>query len=193
MNVESKDAKLAGQVWQEWYLASRWIKSMYVRGEALQRNIIYELCHVFWIIWKYYYRTLQPWPLAMAPQLQTSSTRCQSDPGDLCSYKTMLSLRRWHTLTGEDRGGRFLKLFYNIILWGWKTFFRERIPERVVHAKGAGAFGYFEVTFLYLSVKWRLLFITSFVQVTHDISKYCKAAVFSKVRRESMIIDHKGC
>ena len=33
-------------------------------------------------------------------------------------------------------------------------FDRERIPERVVHAKGAGAFGYFEVT--------------------HDITKYCK-------------------
>ena len=30
--------------------------------------------------------------------------------------------------------------------------FRERIPERVVHAKGAGAFGYFEVNlFLALS------------------------------------------
>ena len=26
------------------------------------------------------------------------------------------------------------------------SFDRERIPERVVHAKGAGAFGYFEVT-----------------------------------------------
>jgi len=33
-------------------------------------------------------------------------------------------------------------------------FDRERIPERVVHAKGGGAFGYFEVT--------------------HDITKYCK-------------------
>ena len=33
-------------------------------------------------------------------------------------------------------------------------FDRERIPERVVHAKGAGAYGYFEVT--------------------HDISQYCK-------------------
>ena len=33
-------------------------------------------------------------------------------------------------------------------------FDRERIPERVVHAKGAGAFGYFECT--------------------HDISKYTK-------------------
>ena len=43
-------------------------------------------------------------------------------------------------------------------------FDRERIPERVVHAKGAGAFGYFEVT--------------------HDISKYCKADVFSKIGKQ---------
>nr|AAZ50618.1 catalase [Anemonia viridis] len=40
-------------------------------------------------------------------------------------------------------------------------FDRERIPERVVHAKGGGAFGYFEVT--------------------HDISKYCKAKIFEKI------------
>ena len=45
-------------------------------------------------------------------------------------------------------------------------FDRERIPERVVHAKGAGAFGYFEVT--------------------HDITKYTKAAIFSKVRNKYM-------
>merc|ERR1712156_888379 len=46
-------------------------------------------------------------------------------------------------------------------------FDRERIPERVVHAKGAGAFGYFEVT--------------------HDISKYCKAAIFSEVGKQTPI------
>lgn len=40
-------------------------------------------------------------------------------------------------------------------------FDRERIPERVVHAKGGGAFGYFEVT--------------------HDITKYCKAKIFERV------------
>eukprot|EP00164_Ancoracysta_twista_P004349 GFYU01005858.1.p2 GENE.GFYU01005858.1~~GFYU01005858.1.p2 ORF type:complete len:513 (-),score=183.87 GFYU01005858.1:130-1668(-) len=40
-------------------------------------------------------------------------------------------------------------------------FDRERIPERVVHAKGAGAFGYFECT--------------------HDISKFCKADFVSQV------------
>ncbi|CAI4228555.1 unnamed protein product [Auanema sp. JU1783] len=44
-------------------------------------------------------------------------------------------------------------------------FDRERIPERVVHAKGAGAHGYFEVT--------------------HDISKYCKADIFSKVGKQT--------
>lgn len=39
-----------------------------------------------------------------------------------------------------------------IVLTDWNMieqlahFARERIPERVVHAKGAGAFGYFEVT-----------------------------------------------
>ncbi|XP_064488903.1 catalase-like isoform X1 [Ornithodoros turicata] len=44
-------------------------------------------------------------------------------------------------------------------------FDRERIPERVVHAKGAGAFGYFEVT--------------------HDITKYCKASIFSKVGKKT--------
>lgn len=46
-------------------------------------------------------------------------------------------------------------------------FDRERIPERVVHAKGAGAFGYFEVT--------------------HDITKYCKASVFSEIGKRTPI------
>ncbi|MDP2452739.1 MULTISPECIES: catalase [unclassified Kaistella] len=40
-------------------------------------------------------------------------------------------------------------------------FVRERIPERVVHAKGTGAYGTFTVT--------------------HDISKYTKAKLFSNV------------
>ncbi|CAG9864271.1 unnamed protein product [Phyllotreta striolata] len=46
-------------------------------------------------------------------------------------------------------------------------FTRERIPERVVHAKGAGAFGYFEVT--------------------HDITKYTAAKVFSDVGKKTPI------
>jgi catalase len=44
-------------------------------------------------------------------------------------------------------------------------FNRERIPERVVHAKGAGAFGTFTVT--------------------HDISKYTKAKIFSAIGKQT--------
>jgi len=44
-------------------------------------------------------------------------------------------------------------------------FDRERIPERVVHAKGAGAHGYLEIT--------------------HDITKYCKAKVFEQVGKKT--------
>src|SRR6218665_2318103 len=46
-------------------------------------------------------------------------------------------------------------------------FNRERIPERVVHAKGSGAFGTFTVT--------------------HDISKYTKAKVFNKIGKETKV------
>ncbi|KAJ8978363.1 hypothetical protein NQ317_018595 [Molorchus minor] len=46
-------------------------------------------------------------------------------------------------------------------------FSRERIPERVVHAKGAGAFGYFIVT--------------------NDITQYTAASVFSEVNKKTSI------
>lgn len=45
------------------------------------------------------------------------------------------------------------------------NFDRERIPERVVHAKGAGAYGYLEVT--------------------KDMSRYTKAKLFSKVGKRT--------
>jgi catalase len=44
-------------------------------------------------------------------------------------------------------------------------FNRERIPERVVHAKGSAAYGTFKVT--------------------HDISKYTKAKLFGKIGKET--------
>ena len=44
-------------------------------------------------------------------------------------------------------------------------FDRERIPERVVHAKGAGAHGYFEVT--------------------HDVTRYTKAKFLSEVGKRT--------
>lgn len=46
-------------------------------------------------------------------------------------------------------------------------FNRERIPERVVHAKGSGAFGTFTVT--------------------HDISKYTKAQLFSEIGKQTEV------
>ncbi|CAG9763191.1 unnamed protein product [Ceutorhynchus assimilis] len=46
-------------------------------------------------------------------------------------------------------------------------FARERIPERVVHAKGAGAFGFFEVT--------------------HDVSQYCGAKLFDTIGKRTPI------
>lgn len=46
-------------------------------------------------------------------------------------------------------------------------FNRERIPERVVHAKGTGAFGKFVVT--------------------HDMTAYTRAKIFSEIRKETPI------
>ena len=46
-------------------------------------------------------------------------------------------------------------------------FDRERIPERVVHAKGAGAHGYFEVT--------------------HDVTQYTKAKFLSEVGKRTEV------
>jgi catalase len=46
-------------------------------------------------------------------------------------------------------------------------FDRERIPERVVHAKGAGAYGYFEVT--------------------DDVSKYCRAKFLDTVGKRTPV------
>jgi len=48
-------------------------------------------------------------------------------------------------------------------------FDRERIPERVVHAKGSGAHGYFEVT-------------------TNEMAKYCKAKVFESVGKKTPVL-----
>ena len=47
-------------------------------------------------------------------------------------------------------------------------FNRERIPERVVHAKGTGAFGTFTVT--------------------HDISKYTKAKIFNTIGKQTKLL-----
>jgi len=67
--------------------------------------------------------------------------------------------------TAGPRGPIVLQDF--VLLDELAHFDRERIPERVVHAKGAGAFGYFEVT--------------------HDITKYTKATLFSHVGKRTRV------
>jgi catalase len=47
-------------------------------------------------------------------------------------------------------------------------FNRERVPERVVHAKGGGAFG--------------------FLEITEDVSQFTKAKVFAKGKRTDMLL-----
>jgi catalase len=49
-----------------------------------------------------------------------------------------------HSLTAGPSGPILLQDHY--VVQKMQAFNRERVPERVVHAKGSGAFGYFEVT-----------------------------------------------
>jgi catalase len=49
-----------------------------------------------------------------------------------------------HSLTAGPNGPILLQDHY--LIQKMQAFNRERVPERVVHAKGGGAFGYFEVT-----------------------------------------------
>ena len=70
-----------------------------------------------------------------------------------------------NTLSAGARGPLLLQDF--ILHEKMAHFNRERIPERVVHAKGTGAFGTFTVT--------------------HDISKYTKAKLFNKIGKETKV------
>ncbi|MDP2209037.1 MAG: catalase [Bacteroidota bacterium] len=67
------------------------------------------------------------------------------------------------SLTAGERGPTLMQDHY--LLEKLAHFNRERIPERVVHAKAAGAHGIFTVT--------------------HDITKYTKAKIFSKVGKKT--------
>lgn len=69
------------------------------------------------------------------------------------------------SLTAGPRGPILLQ--DSVLIDEIAKFDRERIPERVVHAKGSGAFGYFEVT--------------------HDISQYSKASVFSSIGKRTPV------
>ncbi|MER6520317.1 catalase [Streptomyces sp. NPDC060334] len=70
-----------------------------------------------------------------------------------------------HSLTVSPDGPILLQDHY--LIEKMAQFNRERVPERVVHAKGAGAYGVF--------------------QVTNDVSQFTKADVFQPGRRTEML------
>ena len=70
-----------------------------------------------------------------------------------------------HSLTVGPDGPILLQDHY--LIEQMANFNRERIPERQPHAKGGGAFGHFEVT--------------------NDVSKYTKAAVFQPGTKTEMV------
>jgi catalase len=67
------------------------------------------------------------------------------------------------SMTAGPRGPLLLQDFH--LIDKLAKFDRERIPERVVHAKGSGAHGYLEVT--------------------HDVSKFCKAKFLNSVGKRT--------
>ena len=68
-----------------------------------------------------------------------------------------------NSITAGPRGPVLLQDFH--LIEKLQHFNRERIPERVVHAKGSGAYGTFTVT--------------------HDVSKYTKAKLFAAVGKQT--------
>ncbi|HRP63314.1 MAG TPA: catalase [Phycisphaerales bacterium] len=72
-------------------------------------------------------------------------------------------ISRQHALTAGPRGPLLIQDV--ALLEQMQHFNRERIPERVVHAKGSGAYGTFTVT--------------------SDVAKYTKAALFNKVGKKT--------
>src|SRR5207237_6742977 len=71
-----------------------------------------------------------------------------------------------NSLTAGPRGPVMMQDFH--LIEKMAHFNRERIPERVVHAKGAGAFGIFTVT--------------------GDITRYNRARVFSEIGRKADVL-----
>ena len=70
-----------------------------------------------------------------------------------------------HTLTAGPRGPALLQDVW--LLEKLAHFDRERIPERVVHAKGSGAYGTFTVT--------------------HDITQYTCASLFAEIGKQTPV------
>src|ERR1700709_2714927 len=70
-----------------------------------------------------------------------------------------------NSISAGPRGPLLLQDFH--LIEKLQHFNRERVPERVVHAKGSGAYGTFTVT--------------------HDISKYTRAKVFDTIGKETKV------
>ena len=68
-----------------------------------------------------------------------------------------------HSMTAGPRGPVLMQDVH--LIEKMAHFNRERIPERVVHAKGYGAYGTFTVT--------------------HDITRYTKAKIFSRIGKQT--------
>src|SRR3954463_4640659 len=68
-----------------------------------------------------------------------------------------------NSITAGPRGPVLLQDFH--LIEKLQHFNRERIPERVVHAKGSGAYGTFTVT--------------------HDISRHTKARLFGAIGKQT--------
>ncbi len=71
-----------------------------------------------------------------------------------------------NSLTAGPRGPLLMQDYQ--LLEKMATFNRERVPERVVHAKGSGAFGTFTVT--------------------NDITRYSRAKVFSQIGKQTPVL-----
>ena len=71
-----------------------------------------------------------------------------------------------HSLTVGPNGPILLQDHY--VIQKMQAFNRERVPERVVHAKGSGAFGYFEVT--------------------ADVTQWTKAAFLNQVGKRTPVL-----
>ncbi len=70
-----------------------------------------------------------------------------------------------NSLSAGPRGPLLLQDFH--LVEKLAQFNRERIPERIVHAKGSGAYGTFTVT--------------------RDITKFTKAKLFEKIGKETPV------
>jgi catalase len=93
------------------------------------------------------------------PTANSSTTSSANGKCPVLTTKEGAPIARQHALTAGPRGPVLMQDVQ--LLEQMQHFNRERIPERVVHAKGSGAYGTFTVT--------------------HDITRYTKASIFSKV------------